>query len=113
MRRVMMLLAAMAVMVTLFAAVAYAATIVGTDHGELLYESSLNDTVFGRGGADNISAIDFSDDRDVAYGNSGSDTITVDDGDGLDTINGGNAFDACIGDPGDKFISCEEERIEE
>ena len=106
MRRVMMMLAAMAVMVGLFAAGAYAATIAGTSEGERLLESDLNDTIFGRGGADDINAAFFPGDRDVVYGNRGGDGIQVQDGDGLDTVNGGNGMDRCIGDVGDE-LNCE------
>ena len=111
MRRVMMLLVAMAVMVSLFAAVAYAATIEGTREGEILQESNLNDTIFGRGGSDVINARTFANDRDVAYGNAGHDQIHVVDGDGRDTANGGNGIDACYGDPNDE-LNCEEEVVE-
>jgi Ca2+-binding RTX toxin-like protein len=107
MRRVMMLLAAMAVMVGLFAAVAYAATI----EGERLFESNLNDTIFGRGGAYIIDATPFTNDTDRANGNAGNDEIDARDNDDRNTLNGGNGDDVCFGDPGDEFISCEEEIV--
>jgi Ca2+-binding RTX toxin-like protein len=110
MRRVTMLLAAMAVMVTLFAAAAYAVTIQGTDKGEYIDESNLNDTIYGRGGDDNINAVVFSNpaaDADKLYGHKGSDTIYSNDGDDRDTLNGGGGFDACYGDPGDRVVKCE------
>lgn len=107
MRRVTMLLAAVAVMVSLFAAVAYAATIEGTSQGEVLQESSLNDTIYGRGGNDIVEARSFVDDKDVVYGNGGGDDLRVADGDTLDTANGGKGNDTCIGDQGDEFIGCE------
>jgi Ca2+-binding RTX toxin-like protein len=117
MRRVTLMLAAMVLMVSLFAAVAYAATIVGTREGERLLESDLDDTIYGRGGGDSIQAWifgpDFGDppDRDVTYGNSGDDSINLQDGDGRDTANGGNGNDGCEGDPGD-VLNCEFEFIE-
>jgi hypothetical protein len=113
MRRVTMLLAAVAVMVGLVAAVAYAAEIEGTRAGEILVESNLNDTIFGRGGADEIRANLFGPrngdpaDRDVANGNAGRDFIRVEDGDDLDTANGGKGIDACSGDVGDE-LNCDE-----
>jgi hypothetical protein len=112
MRRVTLALAAMAVMVSLFAAVAYAATIEGTSEGEILLESNKNDTIKGRGGGDEIRANVFGPqfgnppDRDVVYGNAGNDELRVEDGDGRDTANGGNGVDGCVGDPGDEFINC-------
>jgi hypothetical protein len=113
MRRVTLMVVVMAVMVSLFAAVAYAATIEGTNEGEELFESNLNDTIFGRGGADIIDAGgtfgEPNGDRDVVYGNRGNDDIRVDDGDARDTVNGGNGSDdRCLGDPGDE-LNCEVE----
>jgi Ca2+-binding RTX toxin-like protein len=118
MRRVTMLLAAMAVMVTLFAGVALAAAIEGTSAGEILIESDRNDTMFGRGGRDEVDAgafgpngflLDTDPERDVANGNGGNDVVFVDDGDGRDTANGGRGNDVCFSDPNDELISCEEE----
>jgi Ca2+-binding RTX toxin-like protein len=107
MRRVTLLLAAMAVLVTLFAAAAYAATIEGTGQSETLLESDLDDTIFGGGGFDDIFADRFRADRDVANGNAGNDEIDAFDQDDLDTLNGGYGYDLCRGDPGDEFRSCE------
>ena len=112
MRRVTMMLAAMALMVSLLAAVAYAATIEGTNQeGEILQESNLNDTIFGRGGSDVINARTFANDRDVVNGNAGHDQIHVDDEDGRDTATGGNGVDECHIDPNDE-ANCENEVIE-
>jgi hypothetical protein len=117
MRRVTMMLAAMALMVGLFAGVAYAATIEGTSAGEILLESDLNDMMFGRGGSDEVDAGAFGPngflletprDTDVANGNAGDDVVFTDDGDGRDTANGGNGDDDCIIDPNDTATSsCE------
>lgn len=111
MRRVTLILAAMAVMVPLFAAVAYAATIEGTSQHEVLFESSRNDTIYGRGGIDYINAGVFVGigDRDTVYGNAGGDEIDVDDGDGKDTAKSGSGAgrDTCFGDPNDEFVGCE------
>jgi Ca2+-binding RTX toxin-like protein len=127
MRRVMKVLAAMAVMVTLFAGVAYAATIEGTSQGDILLDSQLNDTIFGRGSGDEIRAdafgtggegllicgtepCDFGPDTDVARGNAGGDFINVNDGDTLDTANGGDGNDTCIGDTLAE-LNCENESV--
>jgi len=116
-----MMLVALAVMVPLFAAVAYAATIEGTSEGEILQESNKNDTIFGRGGADTILAQRFPGtvtatspaDTDVAKGNLGNDIINVRDGDPADTAAGGEGTDTCYtdvsatGTPTDQVANCE------
>src|SRR5918993_1651439 len=56
MRRVTLMLAAVAMMVSLFAVVAYAAEIQGTDNDETLIESERNDTIAGHRGEDTIHA---------------------------------------------------------
>ena len=128
MRRVTMMLAAIAVMVPLFAGVAYAATIEGTSQGDILLDSQRNDTIFGRGSGDEIRADAFGQppdtiftcngvacagpDTDVANGNAGADFIVVDDGDTLDTANGGGGNDTCIGDTLAE-LNCENESVGE
>jgi Ca2+-binding RTX toxin-like protein len=111
MRRVTLMLAAVGVMVGLFAAVAYAATIEGTNQQDIITESNLNDTIFARGGAYIIDATPFTNDTDRANGNAGNDEIDARDNDDRNTLNGGNGDDVCFGDPGDEFISCEEEIV--
>ena len=122
MRRVMMLLAAMAVMVPLFAAVAYAATIDGTSQSDFILDTNRNDTIFGRGSGDEIRADAFGPegilftpsccgpDTDVANGNSGNDFIVVTDGDTLDTAKGGTGEDTCFGDTLAE-LNCEHEAV--
>jgi hypothetical protein len=79
----LMLLAAMALMVGLFAVVAYAATIEGTRKSDIITETNRNDTIFGRGGGDDIHADAFgpqqesSADTDRVNGNAGNDEINV------------------------------------
>jgi Ca2+-binding RTX toxin-like protein len=107
MRRVTLMLAAIALMVSLFAAVAYSATIVGTRGGDLLFESQKRDTISGRTGMDIIDAGTYPDDRDEVNGNRGADDIDVADGDSLDTANGGKGTDTCVGDIGDTIVNCE------
>ena len=107
MRRVTLMLAAMAVMVSLFAVVAYAAEIEGTDRSDELFESNRGDLIDGHAGADDIDASRFQEDTDKVHGNKGGDFIDVGDGDSRDTANGGKGEDTCDGDLGDTFISCE------
>jgi Ca2+-binding RTX toxin-like protein len=106
-----MMLAAMAVMVTLFAAAAYAAILIeGTSEGEGLNESNVADDIFGRGGPDVINAAVYQNigDVDVVHGNSGNDNANAADGDGFDTINGGTGRDTCRADIGDDVVRCEQ-----
>jgi Ca2+-binding RTX toxin-like protein len=108
MRRVTLMLAAMALLVGLFAAAAYAATITGTPQPETLLESNRGDTISAFRGNDLIRAGFYGNETDVAWGNRGSDEIRVRDGDGLDTATGGPGNDVCFGDPGD-VLRCETE----
>ena len=115
MRKVMLILAAMAVMVSLFAVAAYASQIEGSDNSEILNESNRNDQIHAKLGDDDIFAGLYQNigDRDRAHGNKHSDTINVTDTDGKDIAFGGKGEDFCFGDEsaamdgGDEFISCE------
>lgn len=131
-RRVPMLLSAMAVMVALFAAAAYAAQIEGTDRDETINESNLNDKIAGKDGYDTLNANNFTraqvpnprGDRDRLSGGRHPDTLQATDGDTRDVLDGGKGYDKCFGDvltlpntdpnadPGtdqDRFVNCEEE----
>jgi hypothetical protein len=108
-------LAAVALMVALFAVVAYAADIQGTDNSETLIESQRNDQIAGHRGEDDILA-GFYDigqtpgglgDTDKVKGNRGDDFIDLVDGDNRDTGNGGRGVDECVGDPQDELKNCE------
>jgi Ca2+-binding RTX toxin-like protein len=129
MRRVMLMLAAMAVMVSLFAVAAYAAQIEGSENNDFLTESQRGDTIKGLAGNDDICAgttsnmcstgYDIGDtpggfgDTDRVHGNKGDDFIDVADDDGKDTAFGGRGIDRCYGDDfsagnqGDRFPGCE------
>jgi hypothetical protein len=110
MRRVMLMLAAVAMIVSLFAVVAYAAEIQGTDNSDDLYESNRDDKIVGHRGDDEIFAQDFAGDVDKVKGNRNDDFINVADGDGLDIANGGKGqFDECVADAGDDVVNCEAE----
>ena len=109
MRRVMLILVAMAVMVSLFAAAAYAAEIWGTEDNEILLDpSKQDDSFFGRQGDDEIYGQLFRGDKDYVEGNRDDDIIRVDDGDNQDTAIGGEGFDECWGDRGDE-LDCNRE----
>jgi Ca2+-binding RTX toxin-like protein len=106
--RVTLMIAAIAVMMSLFAAVANAATIEGTRQSDRLIESNRNDTISGRQGGDLIDARRFTDDRDEVFGDRGGDEMSVRDDDGRDTVIGGKGYDVCVGDARDE-LNCEEE----
>lgn len=125
-RRVPMLLAAMAVMVALFAAAAYAAQIEGTDQNDILNESDRNDKIEGKDGEDVLNAFQYGPggkagapspigpqgDRDLLSGGRHADTLDTQDGDVRDVVDGGRGFDTCIidvdieGGESDEFKSC-------
>ena len=109
MRRVTLMLAAMAMMVALFAIAAYAAEITGTNSTETLNETDRNDEIHALVGDDTVNANVYQniDDTDRAHGNEGDDTINVNDADGNDTAWGGSGDDTCTGDLGDTFHGCE------
>jgi Ca2+-binding RTX toxin-like protein len=108
MRRGTTLLAAIAVVVTLFAGAAYAAVLIeGDANNNILFESPNDDIINGGAGNDKIWAQAFPYDIDELRGNSGRDLLDAQDQDQRDTLNGGANFDRCIGDKGDTFIDCE------
>ena len=132
MRKVTLMLAAVAMMVSLFAVVAYAAEIMGTENTDYLTESQRGDTIKALTGDDQICAgpynnapdckagFDLGDtpggfgDRDRVHGNRGDDIIDVRDDDGKDIAWGGKGqADECwvddfgAGDQGDKYFGCE------
>ena len=87
MRRVTLMLAAMAVMVSLFAVAAYAAQIEGSENNDFLTESQRGDTITALAGDDEVYAGIYSaletprgnGDRDRVHGNKGNDYIDVAD----------------------------------
>jgi hypothetical protein len=115
MRRVTLVLAAVAMMVALFAVVAYAAEIQGTLLDDIIKETQRNDQISGRAGDDEINANVFALNRtpggegdvDRVKGNRGEDYINVQDGDNDDLADGGKNTDICVADDGDNVINCE------
>jgi hypothetical protein len=108
MRRVTLMLAAMAVMVSLFAAAAYAAAeIWGTSHRDEIFETNQDDKIYGREGDDYIDARRYDGDQDKAYGNRDEDIISVKDGDEQDYVDGGEDYDKCWADPDEVVVNCE------
>ena len=109
------MLAAVAMMVSLFAVAAYAAEIQGTDDDETLTESERNDVIRGHGGPDIINANEYTlgqtpgglGDTDNVKGNQGDDEINSNDGDIRDKVNGGPGVDECNVDRGDEVTNCE------
>jgi Ca2+-binding RTX toxin-like protein len=126
MRRVTLMVAAVAMMVSLFAVAAYAAEIMGTGDTDYLTESQRADTIKALTGDDQICAgpyqnadqckagFDVEDtptgfgDRDRVHGNRGDDQIDVQDDDGKDIAWAGKGeADECWTDPGDLEYGCE------
>jgi hypothetical protein len=115
MRKVTLMLAAVAMMVSLFAVVAYAAEITGTSQDDNLNESQGNDEISGHAGSDDLDADVYNinqtpagnGDTDVVKGNRDDDFIDASDGDGRDTVNGGRGVDECLADSGDDVTNCE------
>ena len=115
MRRVTLMLAAVAMIVALFAIAAYAADIHGTNSTETLNETNKNDQIHALVGDDTVNANVYQsiDDTDRVHGNKGDDTINLKDADSNDTAWGGRGDDTCFGDTAlppaesDEFHSCE------
>ena len=112
MRKTGMMVALVAVMAALFATAAYAAEITGNDNDNVLIETAGDDRLEGRGGGDVLDANNFGNDRDVLVGGSGNDRLLANDGDTLDTVNGGAGFDICVVDARSEVgEGCEKVRV--
>jgi Ca2+-binding RTX toxin-like protein len=117
MRKIAILVGAVALLTMVFAGVALAVNkqcsakpCFGTNQEDTLLERGGNgfgDEIFGRKGPDRIFATSFTNDTDVLWGGRGNDRLDARDGDGRDTLNGGPGLDRCWGDPGDEFSQCE------
>jgi RTX calcium-binding nonapeptide repeat (4 copies) len=117
MRRIVIMGALVALLVGVFASVAYARTFTctdlpcfGTNNPDTINERpayGVPDEIHGLRGGDVIYANISPGDVDVVYGNRGRDTLYTNDGDDLDTVYGGAGVDTCYVDPGDEYHGCE------
>ena len=110
MRKIAMGIAMVLVLSVMAAGVALAANQVirctgipctASGNDDLVYERAgnrLNDTIYLKGGDDQVRAGRYTNDRDEIYGSSGFDLIYVDDGDTNDRIRGGKGNDKCYVD---------------
>jgi Ca2+-binding RTX toxin-like protein len=89
-RRTTLTIGLAAVLLALFASVAYAATIEGTPRDDRLVGTDNTDTIYGRGGDDLIRSLGA---RDVDFGNTGNDDIY-----------GGEIGDQLFGNAGDDYL---------
>ena len=81
---------------------------VSTGNDDLVYERAgnrLNDTIYLKGGSDQVRANGYTNDRDVIYGSTGYDLIYVNDGDRHDRIRGGKGNDVCYVDARVEVVS--------
>src|SRR5215211_8839448 len=118
MRKIAILVGAVALLTMLFAGVALARNFTctdrpcyGTTSADTIFERAGNttgDTIYARQGPDTIRADTFTNDNDFLYGQKGNDTINADDGDAYDYVNGGRGYDVCRVDLGDEYVNCEE-----
>ena len=117
MRRIAILVGAVALMTMLFAGVAFARNFqcttypcYGTNNDDQIFErgGSIRDLIYAGRGDDSVDATLFGGDRDRLFGQRGDDDLNADDGDGRDQLSGGPGLDVCAGDFGDTFgVSCE------
>jgi Ca2+-binding RTX toxin-like protein len=74
---------------------------VGTGNSQVLFErvgDGVRDRMIAKGNHDTLLAHNYTNDRDVAKGGGGHDTLRVDDGDALDAAIGGPGNDVCVVD---------------
>jgi hypothetical protein len=74
---------------------------VATGNHQVLFErigDGVRDRMVARAGHDHLNAEAYTDDRDVAKGGGGRDTLLVDDGDTKDGAIGGPGYDVCVVD---------------
>lgn len=122
MRKIAILVGAVALLTMLFAGAALARNFqcadrpcYGTTEADTIFErggNTVGDTIYARPGPDTVRADPFTDDNDFLFGQRGLDTLNADDGDDNDILDGGRGFDVCRGDLGDEFRDCEEVYID-
>ena len=74
---------------------------VATGDNQVLFErvgDGVRDKMIAQGGQDHLNAKSYTDDRDVAKGGGGHDSLLVDDGDTMDGAIGGPGYDTCVVD---------------
>jgi Ca2+-binding RTX toxin-like protein len=98
-RRTLAVLVAALALLGSAAAVAIAATVVGTDSGETLNGTQLPDRVFARGGDDTVNALAG---PDRVFAGDGDDTVNA--GRGNDRVHGGDGNDEVRGVQGNDLI---------
>ena len=74
---------------------------VATGAHQTLFErvgDGVRDKMIAQAGHDHLNAEGYTNDRDVAKGSGGHDSLLVDDGDALDAAIGGPGYDTCVVD---------------
>ena len=74
---------------------------VATGNHQVLFErvgDGVRDKMVAQAGHDHLNAESYTDDRDVAKGGGGHDSLLVDDGDTMDGAMGGPGYDTCVVD---------------
>ena len=74
---------------------------VATGDHQVLFErvgDGVRDKMIAQAGHDHLNAESYTDDRDVAKGGGGHDSLLVDDGDTMDGAMGGPGYDTCVVD---------------
>jgi hypothetical protein len=74
---------------------------VATGDHQVLFErvgDGVRDKMIAQAGHDHLNAESYTDDRDVAKGGGGHDSLLVDDGDAMDGAMGGSGYDTCVVD---------------
>jgi Ca2+-binding RTX toxin-like protein len=113
MRRVVVVLAAMALALLLASGVAWAVNKIGTDGPDTLWGTNGNDNLIGKGGNDRLFALNG---RDNLLGGPGKDWVdtyptgfrsgdkNLQGGSGNDIVVGGRGFDNVLGDAGNDLL---------
>ena len=74
---------------------------VATGNHQVLFErvgDGIRDKMIAQASHDHLNAESYTDDRDVAKGGGGHDSLLVDDGDTMDGAIGGPGYDTCVVD---------------
>ena len=117
MRKAVMMMALMALLTLTVARVSYADRIAGNNRDNTHFETSGDDRMLGKDGADVLDANNFGNatnpDDDIAKGGGNNDRVLVNDGDSNDTANGGaGSSDTCVvTDRSEVGSGCEKVRV--